>query len=227
MRPYVILHNAVSLDGYVTGFDVDLGLYYELASTWEEDATLAGCDTLLTGLAAERIEPDREEEPEGSSGAAETAPEGTLPLLAVPDSRGRLRSWRYLIEQPFWRAGVALCSTATPQEHLEYLERRHIDRIVAGEDHVDLGRALEQLHSRYGVDKIRVDSGGTLNGLLLRAGLVDEVSLLVHPVLVGGPGRIPFFSPAERVSRKDRISMELTHEEKRGGGLVWLRYRLT
>ena len=57
MRPYVILHNAVNLDGYVTGFDVDLGLYYELSSSWEEDATLAGCDTLLTGLAADQTYP--------------------------------------------------------------------------------------------------------------------------------------------------------------------------
>ena len=35
---------------------------------------------------------------------------------------------------------------------------------------------------------VRVDSGGALNGALLRAGLVDEVSLLVHPRIVGGDG---------------------------------------
>ena len=32
---------------------------------------------------------------------------------------------------------------------------------------------------------VRVDSGGGLNGALLQAGPVDEVSLLVHPCLVG------------------------------------------
>ena len=36
---------------------------------------------------------------------------------------------------------------------------------------------------------VRVDSGGALNGALLRAGLVDEISLLVHPVLVGDAPR--------------------------------------
>ena len=36
---------------------------------------------------------------------------------------------------------------------------------------------------------MRVDSGGALNGALLRAGLVDEISLLVHPVLVGDAPR--------------------------------------
>jgi 2,5-diamino-6-(ribosylamino)-4(3H)-pyrimidinone 5'-phosphate reductase len=47
MRPNVILHNALSLDGRITGFPVDLGLYYQVASSWKEDVTLAGCDTLL------------------------------------------------------------------------------------------------------------------------------------------------------------------------------------
>jgi hypothetical protein len=38
------------------------------------------------------------------------------------------------------------------------------------------------------VQAVRVDAGGTLNGLLLRAGLVDEVSLIVAPYLAGtGP----------------------------------------
>ena len=33
MLPYVILHNAVSLDGKVTGSDADLGACYEPVST--------------------------------------------------------------------------------------------------------------------------------------------------------------------------------------------------
>lgn len=33
---------------------------------------------------------------------------------------------------------------------------------------------------------MRVDTGGTLNGILLRQGLVTEVSLFIYPSLVGG-----------------------------------------
>jgi 2,5-diamino-6-(ribosylamino)-4(3H)-pyrimidinone 5'-phosphate reductase len=58
---------------------------------------------------------------------------------------------------------------------------RKIDYIVAGDDHVDLRLTLEELNARYGVRIVRVDSGGTLNGVLLRAGLVDEVSALINP----------------------------------------------
>jgi 2,5-diamino-6-(ribosylamino)-4(3H)-pyrimidinone 5'-phosphate reductase len=41
---------------------------------------------------------------------------------------------------------------------------------------------------------VRVDSGGTLNAALLRAGLVDELHLLVHPTLVGGINQKTFFN---------------------------------
>lgn len=32
MLPYVILYNAESLDGHITGFNADVEVYYELAS---------------------------------------------------------------------------------------------------------------------------------------------------------------------------------------------------
>jgi 2,5-diamino-6-(ribosylamino)-4(3H)-pyrimidinone 5'-phosphate reductase len=47
MLPRVILHNAVSLDGRIDGFPIDLQQYYALAATWKEDATLAGSGTFL------------------------------------------------------------------------------------------------------------------------------------------------------------------------------------
>lgn len=63
---------------------------------------------------------------------------------------------------------------------------------------------------------MRVDSGGRLVGALLSQGLVDEVSLLVHPVLGEGStwnGR-----------SGSGVGFELSHVERRGHGPVWLRY---
>src|ERR671910_2726891 len=45
--PHVVVHVAVSLEGATTGFDPDVGLFYELCRTWREDVTLAGADTIL------------------------------------------------------------------------------------------------------------------------------------------------------------------------------------
>lgn len=46
--------------------------------------------------------------------------------------------------------------------------------------------ALEALNRRFGVRTFRGDSGGTLNSVLLQCGIVDEVSVLIHPFLAGG-----------------------------------------
>jgi 2,5-diamino-6-(ribosylamino)-4(3H)-pyrimidinone 5'-phosphate reductase len=121
---------------------------------------------------------------------------------------------------------VALCSRSTPSAHFEYLEQRHIDRIVAGDDHVDLRAALEELNVRYDVQVVRVDSGGTLNGVLLRAGLVDEVSVLIHPSLVGGTTPRSIFRAPDLASADGVIQLRLAHVEQLEGELVWLRYEV-
>jgi 2,5-diamino-6-(ribosylamino)-4(3H)-pyrimidinone 5'-phosphate reductase len=220
MLPRVILHNAASADGRIDWFTPDLGQFYGLAGRWNEDATLAGCDTLLD--APEEIP----EEGEGALAPRQPDSADTRPLLVVPDSRGRLRSWHWWREQPYWREGVALCSHTTPQSYLDYLKARHIDSIIAGDDHVDFRAALETLSDRYGVQTVRVDSGGTLNGVLLRAGLVDEVSLLVHPHFVGGLTLRSIFRAPDLTAPGGVVQLKLAHVERLDGDVVWLRYEV-
>lgn len=180
LLPRIILRNVASLNGRMDWFTPDVGLFYELASRWQEEATLAGSDTILG--AGEPVPKEDEQASEPTPGS----PSDARPLLVVPDSRGQKRIWHHLGQQPYWRGMVPLCSRSTPEEHLEYLKERRVDVIVTGDDRVDLRAALEGLNARHGVAVVCVNSGGTLNGVLLRAGLVDEVSLLVHPSLVGG-----------------------------------------
>ena len=56
---------------------------------------------------------------------------------------------------------------------------------VLGDKRVDLTQALEILHG-LGVRRLMVEGGGSLNFELLRAGLVDEVSMYVAPKIFGG-----------------------------------------
>lgn len=218
MLPRVVIHNVVSVDGRIDWFKPDVGQFYGLASRWKEDATLAGSDTLLN--IEEEIPPEDEE----AFRPPKKDPDDKRPLLVVPDSKGRVRHWHYLRKQPYWRDMVALCSKATPESYLEYLEKRHIECIITGEDHVDLRDALEELNASFGVKLVRVDSGGTLNGVLLRAGLVNEISVLIDPSLMGGTSPRSFFRAPDLDSSEDVISLKLTHIERLKGGYVWLRY---
>jgi 2,5-diamino-6-(ribosylamino)-4(3H)-pyrimidinone 5'-phosphate reductase len=71
-----------------------------------------------------------------------------------------------------------------------------------------------------------VDSGGILNGVLLRAGLVDEVSLLVIPTLVGGESPRSFFVAPDVTSPGQVIPLRLVHFEQVQENLLWLRYEV-
>jgi len=220
VKPYVILHNAVSLDGRINNFPLNLELYYGLAAGFGEDATLAGCDTLLAGMAKWL---ETEEEAIASSTDDSKHPE-TRPLLVVPDSRGRMKAWERLLRQPYWRGGVSLCTDATPGEHREYLTRVGVEALSVGERHVDYPRALEELGRRLRVKYMRMDSGGTLNGLLLREGLIDEISLLVHPTLVGDTDPGSIFHNPDPSSPASPVSLDLKSCQTLEGGYLWLRF---
>jgi 2,5-diamino-6-(ribosylamino)-4(3H)-pyrimidinone 5'-phosphate reductase len=222
MLPRVILHNGVSLDGRMDWGMGDIGLYYELAARWEADAMLSGSNTMLAAYPAEEVP---EEDGEAFE-PPERGPDDPRPLLVIVDSRGRFRHWQQIRKEPYWRDVIALCSDSTSKTYLSYLQERHIKYILAGDDHVDLRVALEELNTRYQVKVVRVDSGGILNGVLLRAGLVDEVSVLVDPCLVGGTTPSSIFVAPDLASAESVIPLRLIHVENVKGDTVWLCYEV-
>ena len=215
MKPTVILYNAVSLDGCTTGFPVDMGAFYGLLARWGEDVTLAGSDTLIAATP-----PDAEIPEEGDA----KGPDDPRPILAVVDSRGRLDGWAYWAAQPMWKNSVALGSAATPETYAAGLADLGVPYHALGETCVDLGAALALLADAYGARTIRVESGGALNAALLSAGLVDEVHLLVHPVIVGTSGRTRML---DRASFAEPLGLSLKAVEQQDGGLTLLSYAVS
>ena len=219
MLPYVILHIGMSIDGRIDWGVGDEGLYYELAAHFNADAMLTGSRTMLAAYASQDT-PHEDDEPLESR---ELHPLH-VPLLVVVDSRGQVRGWSQIKKEPYWRNAMALCSRSTPQEYLDHLQKRHVEYVVTGDDRVDLRAALEELNARYGVKTVRVDSGGILNGALLRAGLVDEVSVLIGPCLVGGTTPRSIFVAPDLTSAEGVIPLKLIHMEAVRGDTIWLRY---
>lgn len=219
MLPRVILHNAVSVDGRYDWLKPDIAQFYELASQWKEDATLAGSDTMIAALGDMPAD-----DPELS--APEISLEDNRALLVVPDSKGKIRCWNRVRKWPYWRDVVVLCSKATPEDYLEYLRKIQADYIIAGQDQVDLRAALEELSARYEIKVVRADAGGTLNGILLRAKLVDEVSVIIEPCLVGGTTPRTLFHAPDLDSDEGVINLKLICAEALRDDAVWLRYEV-
>ncbi|WP_043629495.1 dihydrofolate reductase family protein [Nonomuraea candida] len=216
-RPYVVAHVAVSLDGATTGFQPDLALFYGLAQTWNEDLTLTGSDTILAQEAAlAATETATEAGAEAGAGAGGPGPAAGRPLLAVVDGRGRVTRWEALRQAGHWSDVVALHSHATPPRPPD----RPVRELVTGTDRVDLADALRTLARDDGISVVRVDSGGRLIGALLAGGLLDEVSLLVHPCLAGERATRYWYG-----DRPAAAPLTLVAAQSLPDGLVWLRYR--
>jgi 2,5-diamino-6-(ribosylamino)-4(3H)-pyrimidinone 5'-phosphate reductase len=204
-RPRVVVHVAVSLDGATSGFEVDIARYYELVSSWDEDVTLAGADTIIA-------------QEQALASAPRPGPSADAPLLAVVDGRRRVRQWEALRSCGHWRDAVAL--RAEGGEGARAGEP--VRELTAGRaNRVDLARALELLGEREGARTIRVDSGPTLIGALLRRGLVDELSLLMHPCLAADAGGAPWHGGTDLRP----LSFGTHAVERLENGLVWLRFQ--
>ena len=57
---------------------------------------------------------------------------------------------------------------------------------VIKQDTLSLSAMLEELYAEFDCDRITLQSGGTLNSLFLREGLIDFVDIVMAPLLIGG-----------------------------------------
>jgi dihydrofolate reductase len=100
-----------------------------------------------------------------------------------------------------------------------YVFSRTLKSLPNPNDHLvttDAAAFIRELKSQPGKDMV-VMSGGNFATSLLEAGLIDEVGLNIHPVLLGGGART-FLDPGRRVN------LELTECRQLDGGCVLVTY---
>ncbi|MBN2393709.1 MAG: RibD family protein [Anaerolineae bacterium] len=216
MLPKIILHTEVSVDGRMDWMLDDNFLYYRMIADWKLDGMLSGSNTMLAAYP----------EPDTPKALAAPPPEKApgLQRLLVVDSQGRLRCWRQMQQSQWWGEVTLLCSHATPPDYVEAVTNLGVDIIIAGEEKVDLRAALEEANARYSIEVVRTDTGGILHGALLRAGLVDEVSVLLNPCLVGGVSPRSMFVAPDLEAKSGLIPLRLLEVKNIGDDFVTLRY---
>lgn len=218
MIPKIIIHNAISLDGSVTGFEPDIGTYYQLALSYKPDILLVGSDTITS--APDKIPPEKETDFK----KPEIAADDKRPLWVIPDSRGKLKNiLHFYRSMEYIKDIVILISKKTPQSYINYLNERQYDLVSAGNDHVDYKKAFEILYDMYHSRTIVTDSGGTLNNILIENGLASEISLLISPVLTGA--KYPALFRSLQV-HKTGLKLSLLKSETLENDQLWIQYKL-
>ena len=115
-------------------------------------------------------------------GANEKDPPAKTPVsfVLLDNSHLTARGVRYLCEMS--RQAVLITSNAAHPAFQADADNLY----VIYQERTDLPAALERLKAECGCERLTIQSGGTVNGLLLREKLFDFVDLVVAPVLIGG-----------------------------------------
>lgn len=219
--------NSVSLDGSFVGFQPDVRQHFSIFRDCWRYMVLAGSRSIIQGTTPTNDPPVEEEADfiKPSKGPNVPYYEGPgIPYFVIPDSGGitrgllhRLRRW------DLCRDVIVLVSEKTGQDFLNYLEERHYDFLICGKEKVDLVRAMDWLVEKYAVDTIMVDGGPTLNRALLEQGLLDEIGLLVHPVLVGNSSNKLLSMVTDSMAG---IRLDLIESREVKNGMVFVHYKV-
>ncbi|MBO5066492.1 MAG: dihydrofolate reductase family protein [Clostridia bacterium] len=101
--------------------------------------------------------------------------------------------------------------------YISYLIDMEIPFIIAGKDEIDVDFALFKLKNIIGCETLLLEGGSIINGSFQRADAIDELSLVVSPIVADKNDK-PLFT--------DSISsnFELIKSENKNGNLI-LNYK--
>ena len=219
MSPRVIMFNTISVDGSIKDFELDLGLHYEVAGKIRADAHLIGSDTARTGveLFTENVPP---EEPADFAKPIIKTDE-VRPFWVLSDAKGKLKGLLHVFRKScYCKDVIVIVANKTPEDYIKYLKERNYNIIVAGDENIDFRSALDKLGMYYNVKTVMTDSGGGLTSNLIKEGLVDELTLLISPVIVG--------RSATNLFRflESKVNLELIRSERIRGNHILIVYRV-
>jgi 2,5-diamino-6-(ribosylamino)-4(3H)-pyrimidinone 5'-phosphate reductase len=85
------------------------------------------------------------------------------------------------------RSGTFFLVTTNKNHPAFKLQKKYQNiEIYFYKDDIDFADFFRKLKYDFKIKKLTIQSGGTLNALLLRAGLIDYISFVVAPCLIGG-----------------------------------------
>ncbi len=228
MKPHVICHMLISLDGrihpsrWTQSPDGDRKVW---SSVYERVHETLACDAWLVGRVtmAEMSKADAH------------PPEGPF-AVARPHHFARRDADAYAIA--FDRSGklhfskpdvggdhvIALLGPGVPDGHLAELTKDGVSYVVAADEAMNARPLLELLGRELGIERLLLEGGGNVNGSMMAAGVVDELSILVAPAVDGAVGITGLFEVPDARGLAGKARLRLMSNETLEHGVVHLRY---
>ena len=232
-RPHIICHMVMSIDGKVTGdflFQPECvgatEIYYRLNRELNADGFICGRVTMESSftagwypnLADYEFRSDRVDKKE------DYIVDDLSGFYAIAfDTHGKLGWKSNKIVDPDGDPGydgaqiIEVLSEDVDERYLGYLESMEIPYIFAGEKSINVELALLKLKNIIGCNTLLLEGGSIINGAFERAGVVDELSLVVAPTVADKDSK-PLFMGS------DISNFKLVKSENENGNLV-LNYK--
>jgi len=226
MKPYVICHMMSSLDGHALtdgwdrSFKKNAGdLYEKLAQQFKFDAWVCGRVTMQEIAHGDDY-------PKGLAKAPVPrthyfAERGASSYAISIDPHGKV-AWKS--NQALGSHVVEVVTEEVADDYLAYLQSIKVSYIFTGKSHIDLEQLVDILASELGTQRLIVEGGPHVSGSFVNAGLVDEISVLILP-LIDGRGEHPASFEVASDAWTQPTYLTLASADVQEGGGVWLRYR--
>jgi 2,5-diamino-6-(ribosylamino)-4(3H)-pyrimidinone 5'-phosphate reductase len=178
-RPHVLMMSEITADGKLTlkkGASSKILMKYMAHETeLLLHNTRAEYDAIMVGANTIRID---------NSYLTVRYVKGKSPLRVIPCSMADIPLDANVLGTDAPTA-IAVCEAA-PKDRVEAIKAKGASVIVAGKTHVELPLLLSILREKFGVNKLMIEGGPTLNWHMLHDRLVDEIRLIHLPFIVGG-----------------------------------------
>lgn len=122
---------------------------------------------------------------------------------------------------------VEILSGKAGNAYKDFLRRRKVSYIIAGEDALDLDLAVRKIGQIFGMSEIVLGGGGGINWSFVQAGLCDELSIVLTPAADGRKDAQTLFEADDRYTAAIPTSFKLREVQPLADGSLWLRYAVT
>ena len=228
-KPYIMCHMVTSIDGKVTGdflscpkCEKATDIYYELNREYNRNGAngfICGRVTMESSFTGGWYPDLTKYEPIENKDDFIT--DNLSGFYAVSfDPKGKLgwKSNKIIDEDPGY-GDAQIIEVLTEQvdgRYLAYLQETGIPYIFTGETEIDVKVALEKLKSLMGINSLLLEGGSIVNGYFQRADAIDELSLVVAPIIADSDDK-PLFMDST-------LSEFKLKEIKQYDDVAWMNY---
>ena len=229
-RPKIICHILQSVDGNIDGSFFAMPelrpVFQAFARIREEyacDAVISGATTaseIYANNTAGSLPNVQATYPRADWQAAQANK-----YAVIIDGQGTIHWQNGMVERRGEKMHVVTVLQETVSDaYIAHLRQAGVSYVFAGKHSLDLPMAVQKLKELFGIQSMLLSGGGIVDWAFLQAGLIDEISLVILPVIDGGTGLASAFDDSAFAVNHSPAGLALKDAQRLDGNVLWLRY---